>query len=67
MTKGWKLCVKWKDSTTSWEQLADLKESYPSYRGSWVCRLSRHPWRSCFRMVGTICTCEAQSNYICGE
>jgi hypothetical protein len=29
MTKGWKLCVKWKDSTTSWEQLANLKESYP--------------------------------------
>jgi hypothetical protein len=30
MTKGWKLCVKWKDSTTLWEQLADLKESYPT-------------------------------------
>jgi hypothetical protein len=29
MTKGWKLCVKWKDGTTSWERLADLKESYP--------------------------------------
>jgi hypothetical protein len=24
MTKGWKLCVKWKDGTTSWERLADL-------------------------------------------
>jgi hypothetical protein len=29
MTKGWKLCIKWKDGTTSWERLADLKESYP--------------------------------------
>jgi hypothetical protein len=29
MTKGWKLCVKRKDGTTSWEWLADLKESYP--------------------------------------
>jgi hypothetical protein len=29
MTKGWKLCVKWKDGTTSWERLADLTESYP--------------------------------------
>ena len=28
-TKGWKLCVKWKDSSTSWERLADLKESNP--------------------------------------
>jgi hypothetical protein len=28
-TKGWFLCVTWKDGTTSWERLADLKESYP--------------------------------------
>ena len=28
-TKGWKLCVKWKDGSTSWERLSDLKESFP--------------------------------------
>ena len=28
-TKGWKLCVKWKDESTTWEQLSDLKESFP--------------------------------------
>jgi hypothetical protein len=28
-TKGWYLCVEWKDGTTSWERLADLKESNP--------------------------------------
>jgi hypothetical protein len=28
-TKGWHLCVEWKDGTTSWEHLADLKESNP--------------------------------------
>ena len=28
-TKGWKLCVKWKDGTMTWERLADLKESNP--------------------------------------
>ena len=28
-TKGWKLLVKWKDGSTSWERLADIKESYP--------------------------------------
>ncbi len=28
-TKGWKLCVRWKDGTLSWERLADLKESNP--------------------------------------
>jgi hypothetical protein len=28
-TKGWKLCTKWKDGSTSWEPLKDMKESYP--------------------------------------
>jgi hypothetical protein len=28
-TKGWKLCMKWKDGSTSWEALKDLKESNP--------------------------------------
>jgi hypothetical protein len=28
-TKGWQLCVQWKDGSTSWERLADIKESYP--------------------------------------
>ena len=28
-TVGWKLCIQWKDGSTSWERLADLKESHP--------------------------------------
>ena len=28
-TKGWKLCAQWKDGSTSWERLSDLKESNP--------------------------------------
>ena len=28
-TKGWKLCVAWKDGSTSWEPLKNLKESHP--------------------------------------
>ena len=28
-TKGWHLCVEWKDGTTSWEKLSLLKESNP--------------------------------------
>ncbi len=28
-TAGWKLCARWKDGSTSWETLADLKESFP--------------------------------------
>jgi hypothetical protein len=28
-TVGWQLCCQWKDGSTSWESLADLKESHP--------------------------------------
>jgi hypothetical protein len=28
-TKGWKFCATWKDGSTSWEPLKDLKESHP--------------------------------------
>ena len=28
-TKGWKLCVLWKDGSTSWEPLSSMKEAFP--------------------------------------
>mmetsp|Transcript_37601 Transcript_37601/g.53010 ORF Transcript_37601/g.53010 Transcript_37601/m.53010 type:complete len:1380 (-) Transcript_37601:246-4385(-) len=28
-TKGWHMCVEWKDGSTTWERLADVKESNP--------------------------------------
>jgi hypothetical protein len=28
-TIGWQLCCQWKDGSTSWENLVDLKESHP--------------------------------------
>jgi len=28
-TKGWELLISWKDGTTSWARLADMKESFP--------------------------------------
>lgn len=28
-TKGWHLCVSWRDGTSSWHSLAELKEYYP--------------------------------------
>ena len=29
-TKGWQLLVKWKDGSTNWIALKDLKQSYPA-------------------------------------
>ena len=26
---GWQLCVQWRDGSTSWQYLKDLKESHP--------------------------------------
>ena len=28
-TRGWDICVEWKDQSTSWVSLKDLKEAYP--------------------------------------
>ncbi|KAL7571623.1 hypothetical protein ACA910_011163 [Epithemia clementina (nom. ined.)] len=28
-TKSWKLCILWKDGTTTWQRLASVKESFP--------------------------------------
>ena len=28
-TRGWQLCMEWKDKSTSWERLSNIKESYP--------------------------------------
>ena len=28
-TAGWNICIQWKDGSTSWEKLSDLKESHP--------------------------------------
>ena len=28
-TQGWELCCKWKDGSTSWQNLSGLKESHP--------------------------------------
>jgi len=28
-TIGWQICCQWKDGSTSWENLFDLKESHP--------------------------------------
>ncbi len=28
-TLGWHICCQWKDGSTSWEKLSDVKESHP--------------------------------------
>ena len=29
LTAGWQLCILWKDGSTSWQKLRDLKKSHP--------------------------------------
>jgi hypothetical protein len=28
-TKGWEVCIQWKDGSSTWNQVKDIKESYP--------------------------------------
>ena len=28
-TKGWEVCIQWKDGSLTWNQVKDVKESYP--------------------------------------
>ena len=28
-TKGWEILIQWKDGSTTWEKLKDIKECYP--------------------------------------
>jgi hypothetical protein len=50
-TQGWKLCVLWKDGSTSWERLADLKESNPLECAEYV-EQTNNPTRFC--VVGSV-------------
>jgi hypothetical protein len=36
MTKGWHICVAWKDGSTSWHPLSDIKNSYPVQLAQYV-------------------------------
>jgi hypothetical protein len=38
-TKGWKLCIQWRDGSTSWEALATVREFNPP----WQTRLLHNP------------------------
>ena len=29
LTKGWEVCVRWKNGSTTWEKLSDFKQCYP--------------------------------------
>ena len=35
-TVGWQICCQWKDGSTSWEKLSDLKESHPVQMAEYV-------------------------------
>ena len=44
-TKGWEILLQWKDGTTTWEKLKDVKESYPVQLAEYAhqCRIASEP------------------------
>ena len=51
--KDWKLAVEWRDGSTSWESLADLKESFPIEVDEYAitCNLEKEPAFWCFTSI----------------
>ena len=44
-TKGWELLIQWKDGSTTWEKLKDLKECYPTELTDYAiqCNIAEEP------------------------
>ena len=53
-TKGWDLCVEWKDGSTSWEQLSDLKESFPIEIAEYTVANGIDGWNASICLVGSV-------------
>ena len=41
-TKGWEILIQWKDGSTTWEKLKDIKECYPSEMADYAVDKSIH-------------------------
>jgi hypothetical protein len=41
-TRGWKICIEWHDSTTSWLPLTDVKNSFPVHLAQYVVENNLH-------------------------
>lgn len=61
-TAGWKLCIEWKNGSTSWERLADLKQSYPIEVAEYAISqgIEHEP---AFGWLGAICDEKARPNH----
>jgi hypothetical protein len=42
MTKGWNICLEWKDGTTSWLPLIDVKNSFPVHLAEYAITNNLH-------------------------
>jgi hypothetical protein len=62
-TIGWELLVRWKDGSTTWVALKDLKESYPVQLAEYAVnsRIAEEPASIC--LVGALHLEEAQPNH----
>ena len=44
-TKGWEICIQWKDGSSTWNQVKDVKEAYPVQLAEYIVknRISEQP------------------------
>jgi hypothetical protein len=57
-TRGWKLLVTWKDGSTSWVPLKDLKESFPVQAGGGIHHGKQDRRGTCFCLMGKACAAQ---------
>ena len=50
-TKGWEICVLWKDTSFTWVAMKDMKHAYPNRIGI-ICQSKRNLGRTLIHMVG---------------
>ena len=56
MTKGWRLLVEWKDGSSTWVPLTDMKDAYPVHVADDAVTSQWNIERPSILMVGSICT-----------
>ena len=60
-TIGWEVLVRWKDGSTTWVAMKDVKESFPVQLAEYA--IQAHCRGACLCVVGAIYPSETQSHY----
>jgi hypothetical protein len=61
-TKGWEIIIQWKDSSTTWVSMKDIKNSYLVQLAK-GCNTEKNCGRACFCVVDLTCSAQVEQNH----